>query len=397
VYAVGNTDRGPQRSQRLISAPNRSGLAKTETTIADALKSAGYATGIFGKWHLDGKDGASPSEQGFDVVFDSQEGSPNPWRDRPTDPKGVFSITRAAGDFMERSKADGKPFFAFVSHHAIHSALESRPESLAKFKANEPGKQHKHALYAACAYDLDAGVGELIEKIKALGIAENTLVIFTSDNGGTQQSSQEPLRGNKGGYYEGGIREPFIAWQPGTIQSGESEVPVHQVDLFPTFLAAAKSEAPEGKILDGENLLPLLTGGGRLKREAIFWHFPGYLDKPVMRGREGDVKLGFRTRPVSVIRKGDWKLHLFHEEWVLDGGRDGLPGNGAVELYNMKNDPGERNDLAAREITQVNKLLDDLLGWLEETQAPMPNEPNPRYDPAVKEPQKQPKKSRKNR
>jgi arylsulfatase A-like enzyme len=329
VYAVNSTDRGPKKSQRLIPALNRSGLAKAETTIADALKAAGYATGIFGKWHLSGTDGAEPSEQGFDVVFDSQEGSPNPWRDRPTDPKGVFSITRAAGDFMERSKADGKPFFAFVSHHAIHSALEARPESLAKFKAKPPGKQHKHALYAACTYDLDAGVGELIGKIRALGIAENTLVIFTSDNGGTQQSSQEPLRGSKGGYYDGGIREPFIAWQPGTIQPGESDVPVHQVDLFPTFLAAAKSEAPEGKILDGENLLPILTGSGRLEREAIFWHFPGYLDRPVIRGREGDVKLGFRTRPVSVIRKGDWKLHLFHEEWVLDGGRDGLPGNGS--------------------------------------------------------------------
>lgn len=394
VYAVGSTDRGPKKSQRLIPVPNRSGLSKNEITIADALKSAGYATGIFGKWHLDGKDGASPSEQGFDVVFDSQEGSPNQRRDRPTDPKGVFSITKAATDFMTRSKADGKPFFAFVSHHAIHSALEARPESLAKFKAKPPGKQHNSALYAACTYDLDAGVGELIGKIHALGIAENTLVIFTADNGGTQQSSQEPLRGNKGGYYEGGIREPFIAWQPGTIQPGESDVPVHQVDLFPTFLAAGNFEAPKGKIFDGENLLPLLTGKGRLKRESIFWHFPGYLDKPVIRGREGDVKLGFRTRPVSVIRKGDWKLHLFHEEWALDGGRGGLPGNAAVELYNIKKDAGERNDLAAHEINQVNDLLEELLGWLEETKAPMANQRNPAYDPALKE---QPKQSRKNR
>lgn len=384
VYAVGRTDRGPQKSQRLIPALGRTGLAKSETTIAYALKSAGYATGIFGKWHLDGKDGANPSEQGFDVVFDSQEGSPNTFRDRPTDPKGVFSITRAAGDFMERSKADGKPFFAFVSHHAIHSALEARPESLVKFRAKAPGKQHGNATYAACTYDLDAGVGELIEKIKALGVAEDTLVIFTSDNGGTQQSSQEPLRGNKGGYYEGGIREPFIAWQPGTIQPGESEVAVHQVDLFPTFLAAAQSEVPEGKTLDGENLLPLLTGGGQLKREAIFWHFPGYLDNPVIRGRAGDVALGFRTRPVSVIRKGDWKLHLFHEEWALDGGRDGVPGNGAVELYNMRKDPGERNDLAGGDINPVNDLLDDLLGWLKETRAPMPDQRNPRYTPPVK-------------
>jgi arylsulfatase A-like enzyme len=227
-------------------------------------------------------------------------------------------------------------------------------------------------------------VGELVEKIRTLGIAGNTLVIFTSDNGGTQQSSQEPLRGNKGCYYEGGIREPFIAWWPGTIQPGESTVPVHQVDLFPTFLALAGAETPSGKTLDGESLTPLLTGAGQLEREAIYWHFPGYLDNPVTRGREGDVKLGFRTRPVSVIRKGDWKLHLFHEEWALDGGRESLPGNGAVELYQIKIDPGERNNLAASEAGRANELLNDLLGWLRETKAPMPSEPNPSFDSKVK-------------
>jgi arylsulfatase A-like enzyme len=396
VYAVGSTGRGPKASQRLIPIPNKSGLAPAVVTIPEALKNAGYTTGIFGKWHLDGKDGASPSEQGFDVVFDSQKGSPNQRRDRPTDPKGVFSITRAAGDFMERSNAGGKPFFAFVSHHAIHTALEARPESLAKFNAKAPGKQHNNALYAACTYDLDAGVGELIEKIRTLGIAGNTLVIFTSDNGGTQQSSQEPLRGNKGGYYEGGIREPFIAWRPGAIQPGESTIPVHQVDLYPTFLALAGAETPQGKSLDGQSLMPVLTGSGRLERGALFWHFPGYLDNPVNRGREGDVKLGFRTRPVSVIRKGDWKLHLFHEEWALDGGRESLPGNGAVELYQIKNDPGERNNLAATEAERREELLDDLLGWLRETKAPMPSEPNPSFDSKV-ENEKPPRGKRRDR
>jgi arylsulfatase A-like enzyme len=380
VYAVGSTDRGPKASQRLVPIPNKTGLAPSVITLPEALKNAGYVTGIFGKWHLDGKEGATPSDQGFDVVFDSQKGSPNQRRDRPTDPKGVFSITRAAGEFMERSKANGKPFFAFVSHHAIHSALEARPESLAKFNAKAPGKQHKNALYAACTYDLDAGVGELIGKIRALGFAENTLVIFTSDNGGTQQSSQEPLRGNKGGYYEGGIREPFIAWHPGVIPSGESTIPVHQVDLYPTFLALAGAEIPPGKVLDGESLVPLLTKSGKLKREAIFWHFPGYLDNPVIRGREGDVKLGFRTRPVSVIRKGDWKLHLFHEEWTLDGGRESGPGNGAVELYQIKNDPGEHNNLVHIEEDRRNQMLDELLGWLRDTKAPMPTAANPSYD-----------------
>ena len=187
--------------------------------------------------------------------------------------------------------------------------------------------------YAACLYDLDAGVGALLDKLQSLGIAENTLVILTSDNGGTQQSSQEPLRGNKGGYYEGGIREPFIAFWPGVIAPGTTcDVPVINVDLFPTFLAAAGVQPPEGKRLDGEDLMPLLKGSGSLKRDSVFWHFPGYLDGPVIRGRDEDIRLGFRTRPVSVIRKGDWKLHLFHEEWQLDGGRENAVGSGAIEL-----------------------------------------------------------------
>lgn len=382
VFAVGSTDRGPKQFQRLVPSPNKSGLAPSNITLADALKAAGYATGIFGKWHLDGRDGATPGEQGFEVVFDSQKGSPNPRRDRPEDPKGIYSITRAAGDFMEASKAANKPFFAFVSHHGIHTALEARPASLAKFKAKPPGKQHRDPLYAACLFDLDDGVGRLLARIKELGLAENTLVVFTSDNGGTQQSSQEPLRGNKGGYYEGGIREPFIAHWPGTIKAGgESQVPVHQVDLFPTFLAAAGAAVPEGKVLDGENLLPLFKQTGTPARPSLFWHFPGYLDNPVIRGREGDVRLGFRSRPVSVIRKGDWKLHLFHEEWQLDGGRAKIPANGAVELYDLAKDPGERNELSASEPAKTEELLDDLLAWIQATDAPMPAKPNPAYKP----------------
>jgi arylsulfatase A-like enzyme len=381
VFAVGDTRRGPKQFQRLIPIPNKSGLAPDNVTLADALKSAGYATGIFGKWHLDGKNGAAPGEQGFEVVFDSQKGSPNTRLDRPEDPKGIFSINAAAGDFMEKSKAAGKPFFAFVSHHGIHTALEARPASLAKFKGKAPGMQHSDPLYAACLYDLDEGVGKLLARLKELGLAENTLVVFTSDNGSTQQSSQEPLRGNKGGYYDGGIREPFIAHWPGTIKPGsESQLPVHQVDLFPTFLAAAGAAVPDGKVLDGENLLPLLKQTGMLSRDSLYWHFPGYLEQPVIRGREGDVRLGFRSRPVSVIRKGDWKLHLFHEEWQLDGGRAKLPGNGAVELYDLSKDPGERNDLAASELTKANELLDELLGWIKSTSAPMPDKPNPNYN-----------------
>ncbi|MCW1922854.1 sulfatase [Luteolibacter arcticus] len=382
VYAVGSTDRGPKKLQRLVRVPNKSGLAKENVILAEALKSAGYTTGIFGKWHLDGKDGAEPAEQGFDIVFDLRAGNPNARRDEPQDPKGVFSITRAACDFIEKTSATGKPFFAYVSHHAIHGALEARPESLAKFKEKAKSSKDGNPLYAACTYDLDAGVGELMEKIRALGIAEKTLVIFTSDNGGTQQSSQEPLRGSKGGYYEGGIREPFLAVWPGVIEPDlKSDAPVINVDLYPTFLALAGGKIAEGKQLDGTDLTPLLTGTAVAPdRNAIFWHFPGYLDQPVIRGRKSDVALGFRSRPVSVIRKGNWKLHLFHEEWMLEGGKDKLATNGAVELYDLSTDPGERHDLALKETARRDELLGDLLTWIASTKATIPAEKNPDYD-----------------
>ncbi|MDX2033785.1 MAG: sulfatase [Blastocatellia bacterium] len=373
VYAVNDTKRGPVPLMRMEPIPNKSGLAPANVTMAEALKAAGYATGIFGKWHLGGREGATPKEQGFDVVFDSRP-NPNQRRDEPEDPKGVYSLTTAAIRFIEQNRE--RPFFAYVAHHAIHTALEARPASLAKFKAKRAGAQHSAALYAACLYDLDDGVGRLLAKLRELGLDKNTLFVFTSDNGGTQQSSQEPLRGSKGGYYEGGIREPFIAYWPGVIRPGATnETPVHNVDLYPTFLAAAGAKPPTQ--LDGESLLPLFKGAGRLRRQAIFWHFPGYLDAPVIRGRDAV----FRTRPISVIRKGDWKLHLYHEEWLLDGGRAALATNRAVELYNIRADIGERKDLANANPRKRDELLRDLLQWFKAVDAPLPSERNPAYSP----------------
>jgi arylsulfatase A-like enzyme len=369
---VGSTDRGPKNLMRMVPIPNAGQLAAENVTVAEALKAAGYATGCFGKWHLGGKPGTEPADQGFDTVMDRNYGGSGV----NSDPKGIYSMTEAASAFMEKNK--DRPFFAYVAHHAIHTGLQARQASLDKFQSKQPGAQHGNALYAACTYDLDDGVGLLLAKLKELGLEENTLVVFTSDNGGTPQSSQEPLRGSKGCYYEGGTREPMIARWPGVIRPGSrSDVPVINVDLYPTFLAATGASVPEGKILDGESLLPLLRGEGNLQREAIFWHFPGYLDGPVPRGRDPV----FRTRPVSVIHKGDWKLHLYHEEWVLDGGREKLDGNKAVELYNLARDIGERNDLAGIDKAKRDELLGDLLAWIKTIGAPLPSEINPAYDP----------------
>jgi arylsulfatase A-like enzyme len=368
VYAVGSTKRGPAELMRLVPVPNRSGIAAGEWSVADAMRDAGYATGLFGKWHLAGADGCAPAGQGFEVYYDSAKGgNPNKSTGRTQeDPKGVFSMTRELMKFMEENARARKPFFAFMSHHAIHTTLEARRETRGYFQSKAKSDEESElALYAACAKDLDTAVGMALDKLDELGIAGNTLVVFSSDNGATNRSSQEPLRGNKGAYYEGGIRVPFLIRWPGVTSPGaRTDVPVSQVDLFPTFVEAAGAAVPEGKILDGESL-KALCGGGVLKRDAVFWHFPGYLDSPVIRGRD---KV-FRTRPVSVIRKGEWKLFLYHEEWLLDGGREKLATNEAVELYHLATDIGERENLANANPEKRDELLDDLLAWFGKTGA----------------------------
>ncbi|WP_193211946.1 sulfatase [Luteolibacter marinus] len=380
LYAVGRTDRGPKQMQRLVPVPNTDGLRPAFVTVAESLKAAGYATGHIGKWHLAGKDGAKPTDQGFDISYDSfgngelEEGSEGNQKGPPGDPKGIYTLTRKACEFIEDNKE--RPFFCYLAHHAIHTPLQTRPETreTVRKRAQEAGVT---ADYMGCTYDFDDSLGMLLGKLKELDLEKNTLLVFTSDNGATNASSQEPLRGNKGGYYEGGIREPLIIRWPGVIAPGtRSTVPVINQDFYPTFLAAARATRPDG--LDGESLMPLLTGSGPLQRSAIFWHFPGYLDRPVIRGRDPV----FRTRPVTVMRSGDWKLHLYHEEWELDGGRERLATNRAVELYNLRQDIGERHDLALTETAKRDELLDQLLAWTKSSGATIPDAPNPSYAPA---------------
>lgn len=371
VYAVGDTDRGPREKFRLIPVPNTPQLRPEFVTMAEALQARDYATGHFGKWHVgNDKNGTGPRQQGFDVSPPGLVPANDTGEDgkvKLEDPKKIFSITTEACQFIEANKA--KPFFAFVAHHAVHSGLRARPETLTRFQEKATTmKPAIPALLAACIFDMDAGVGQLLDQVERSGVADNTMIVFTSDNGGPPPSDNEPLRGAKGGYYEGGIREPFLMRWPGRVQPGStSAVPVIHLDLYPTFLRAAGGTP--GPDLDGADLLPLISSKAQVRQHsAVFWHFPGYLDKAVNRGRDPV----FRTRPVSVIRQGDWKLHLYHEEWLLDGGQGQLATNRAVELYNLSNDPGERKDLATEQVTKRDELLSELLNWIQKTKAPLP-------------------------
>jgi arylsulfatase A-like enzyme len=220
-----------------------------------------------------------------------------------------------------------------------------------------------------------------MDHLDKLGLAENTLVLFTSDNGGTNITPQEPLRGNKGAFYEGGIREPFIARWTGKIAPGTANhTPVINLDFYPTFAALAGAKLPAKQVLDGANILPLFEGKQTIKREPIYWHFPGYLDKPVIRGRDSV----FRERPVTVMRKGDFKIFLYHEEWVLDGGWQKRATNRSIELFNLKTDPGERKDLAVSNPTKRDEMLKDLLKWMKTTDAKMATVKTPRQQTNMK-------------
>ena len=227
---------------------------------------------------------------------------------------------------------------------------------------------------------MDESVGRIDSTLKELGLSENTLLVFFSDNGGHGTfTCQKPLRGGKGMFYEGGIRVPMFVHWPGRVEAGTTcDLPVISTDFYPTFVELAGAKSPEDYPLDGRSLLPLLEGANELEREAIFWHFPAYLQAYEGLRDESSDPL-FRTRPVSVIRKGDWKLLLFHEEWILDGGIADMATNHSVELYNLAKDPGEEMDLANVETVKRDELLNDLLEWQQSVHAPVPDEPNPEY------------------
>ena len=213
-----------------------------------------------------------------------------------------------------------------------------------------------------------------------MDLDENTIIIFFSDNGGHgTYTCQKPLRGGKGMFYEGGIRVPMFVYWPGKVEPASNcDEAIIGTDFFPTFLDLAGIEKPEDHSLDGQSLVSLLEGESEIERNPLFWHFPAYLQS--YEGLKGDSRdTIFRSRPVSVIRKGDWKLLMFHEEWVLDGGYESINHNNSVELYNLKDDIGENNNLALINQDKRDELLYELLKWQEDLNAPIPTGKNPDY------------------
>lgn len=366
VYTVGNIDRFDWRSQALRPVDNVATLPPDKVTIAQALKSAGYATGLFGKWHLGNKPESHPSKRGFDEAIESS-GKHFDFVTHPkvSYPEGTYLadfLTDKAVDFIERHK-DG-PFFLYVPHFGVHSPNQAKPELTAKFKGKPAAGGHHDPVYAAMIASVDESVGRITAKLDQLGIAENTVVIFSSDNGGVGGYQREgiqakdttdnaPLKGGKGTLYEGGIRVPYVFRWKGTIPAGSvSSQPIASIDLYPSTLELAKASKPENHVLDGVSYAAHLKDPAHTKveRDALFWHFPGYL---------GAGKNTWRTKPVSVVRSGQWKLIQSLEDRSL-------------QLYDLDADLGEKNNLADAQPEKAKELLAKLDGWRESIKAPLP-------------------------
>ncbi len=348
-FLPGRAD-GP--SQRVLQPKIEGQLPLEEVTIAELLKDAGYATGLFGKWHL-GNAGFGPQEQGFDeVVSPPANTPPTP----ETGGKGEFLITAAAEKFIEQHRDE--PFFCYVPHNNPHIPLAADPALVEKYG------DAFHPVYAAMIETLDAAVGRLMTKVESLGLQDNTILIFTSDNGGlhvlefpsTPATHNKPYRAGKGYLYEGGLREPLLVRWPGKVAAGSTcETPVVLTDLVPTLLEAAGVDTSKAiGPLDGVSIMKLLRGES-LPARLLYWHFPNYTNQG--------------GRPAGAIRDGDWKLVEQFED-------------GSVELFNLAQDVGETKNLAAADPARADELRKKLHTWQASVGARMPT-PNPNFDAAL--------------
>ncbi|NQT36333.1 MAG: sulfatase [Planctomycetes bacterium] len=336
-------------------------LPAEHVTIAERLKEAGYATGMIGKWHLTGyahhgAEEVGPAKQGFDEVMCSERrgiGGGSYFHPYHFDPAikarlpGEYLVDRVnleAVEFIRRNK--DRPFFLYVSHYAVHTALVGKPEMVARYEAipgsgkgNRAAKNNPHL--AAQLESIDQGVGMIAATLDELKLTDRTIVIFTSDNGGESGvTSNAPLRGGKSMLYEGGIREPLIVRWPGVAQPGSiCRRPVCSLDFYPTLLEAAGAKPDSRQSLDGVSLMPLLRDSqAELSRDTFYWHYP--LARPhFLGGRSG-----------GAIRQGSWKLIEFFDD-------------GRRELYNLADDPSEAKDLAAAMPDRVEQLHEALADW----------------------------------
>lgn len=378
MWTPGGQAKGDVRYMRLL-VPNKSNnlgdnlfpslleLQPSVVSLAETLSQAGYKTAHFGKWHL------GPNGQGFDVNDTNGKGAGLSQKFYGNKDVAEW-LTDAAVDYIAENK-DG-PFFIYLCHWDVHTPIRARKEVVDKYKQKLASRQWSkdwNPTYAAMIEAVDISVGRVRKALEDHGVADNTLLVFTSDNGGASGSTWcEPLKGAKGAFYEGGIRVPLCMSWPNVIASGSTcDTPVTGVDYLPTFAEIAGAPLPNSQPVDGVSVLPLIQGSDALTDRAVYWHYPLYLQGgsyaqviPI----HGTDRMYWRATPCSVIRKGDWKLMQFFE-------------SNKLELYNIKQDVSEAHDLAAEQPEIVAELLKDLQRWQDETKAAIPSTTNPGFDP----------------
>ncbi len=370
VYTVGSSYRGKGAYRKLIPINNRIHLSPEVLTMAEALQAGGYRTIHLGKYHI----GEDPLKDGFEInIGGDHTGGPkdggyySPWRGGsmeewsdtvPTNTHRIDIYTEAATRFIEAHREE--PMFIHFSPYLVHGPITQVPEYIENYKGSG-----LNVAYASMVEKLDAAIGQVLQAIDTNGLAERTLVVFCSDNGGIAAvNPQTPYRAGKGSYYEGGIREPLIVRWKGTIQSGRSSEIVNSLDFYPTFMEVAG--LPIMPELDGVSLMPLLKGADDWEPVPQFWHFPVYLQ--AYNGAKDDARDPlFRTRPGSAIRVGKWKLHEYFE-------------SGSLELYDLSNDPGERSNLVEHMPAKAEELSLQLSAWRKQVGAPVPSQLNSNFN-----------------
>ncbi|GAB2806854.1 sulfatase [Ferruginibacter profundus] len=393
--------------EKLIAQPTAYQLALAENTIAELATAQGYKTFFAGKWHLGEEEKYWPDHQGFQInkggwskgspsgkINDSTGGYFTPYANPKLSdgPKGEYITDRLTNEslaFIENNKQH--PFLLFYALYAVHNPLQAPQDLIKKYKAKQQQVDVKmndrfakdeswmkyengwkrrlvqdNPVYAAMIENMDWNIGRILEALKQSGIDDNTLVIFTSDNGGLSTAEGSPtmngpLRGGKGWLYEGGIRVPLIMYWKGKIMAGAtSAVPVCTADFFPTIAKAINGAYKKDSSIDGENIFQMLSNPAKYTTRQLFWHYPHYSNQG--------------GKPGSAIREGNYKLIYNYE-------------NDSLELYNITLDIGEKNNIAAENKEIVNRLKRKLFTWLQKTNALRPL-PNPGYNPSAKSTEK---------
>ncbi|TWT32856.1 sulfatase [Blastopirellula retiformator] len=358
---------------------DRDDLALEETTIAETLRENNYQTFFAGKWHL-GNEGNWPTEQGFDInIGGHHKGSPpggyySPWNNPVLKSKGdgeylTERLTEESIHFLE-TRDQAKPFLLYLAYYNVHTPIQPYKkrvdhyqEKAKQFEGKTPFQAEGAARsrmrqdnpeYASMVAAVDDSVGAILDALDRLSLADDTVVIFFSDNGGLctvggmGPTCNLPLRSGKGWLYEGGVREPMIIRAPGVTKPGSvCDTPVVSMDFFPTMLALADLPAQPQLHVDGESLVPLLEGESPTEQRTFYWHYPHYH--------------GSKWTPGASIRDGDWKLIEFYED-------------DRVELFNLKQDPGEHHDLSTSNPEKTTQLRQKLKAWQTKLKAKMPEE-----------------------